>query len=482
MPNDPLTGMKLTEQGAAPSPTGLDQRLFNTPPPKPAPAEPEQPAERASPAQPKAKPKSRPKAKQQSKTPSPEQDGAFDLNSVPAVSEERVVMAEDNPQVRTKTILILQGGSAFGAYECGVYQALAPHLDNLAVVAGTSIGAINASLIARNYTDEDRGVAALTRFWTEVVATPSLPSLPFFPGLGFWQHSYAVWSNLVFGIPRLYTPQPWSFLAPALATSFYSTQAMEQTLDHYFEKYDKGKTDPRLIVTALDVEEGEPKSFDSRHQTIRPAHVVASASLPPGFPAKEVDTERGPRYYWDGGLWSNTPLREVLNALQDQDHRAKEQVPAYQVYIVDVFPKRGSLPQNSLAVAQRMADILCADKTAYDQKAAEWVNEYINLVLMLKEFDKELPTRIKDEIARMVKNNELKHYPEILDHKRAILHITHINREMMPGEPNQSELDFSLEMIKAFIAQGHRDARDKLEEQRRKRQLGRIQEAGSVTA
>ena len=143
------------------------------------------------------------------------------------------MMAKDNPQTSTKKILILQGGNAFGAYECGVYQALAPHLDNLAVVAGTSAGAINASLIAKHYNDpdQDRGVAALTRFWTEVVATPSLPTFPFFPDLGGWRHSYAVWSNLVFGNPRLCTPQPWSFLAPALATSFYSTQAMEQTLD-----------------------------------------------------------------------------------------------------------------------------------------------------------------------------------------------------------------------------------------------------------
>jgi NTE family protein len=267
---------------------------------------------------------------------------------------------------------------------------------------------------------------------------------------------------------RLCTPQPWSFLAPALATSFYSTQAMEQTLDHYFGSYGQGRTDPRFIVTALDVETGQLTPFDSKQDTITPAHVVASASLPPGFPAKEVGTQ----YYWDGGLWSNTPLPEVLNVVQDQDHPAKKEVPAYQVYIVDVFPKQAPLPQNSLAVAQRMADMLFADKTAYDQKTTEWVNEYINLVLMLKALDKELPTRIKDEIARRLENKELsrsacphmlEHYQEILDHKRAILDITHIKRSRMPDEPNQSELDFSLEWIKALIAQGHDDTRHKLE-------------------
>ena len=364
------------------------------------------------------------------------------------------MMSKDNPQVSTKTILILQGGSAFGAYECGVYQALAPHLDNLAVVAGTSIGAINASLIAKHYTDEDHGVAALIRFWTEVMATPSLP---FFPGLGVWQHSSAVWSNLVFGHPRLFMPQPWSFLAPALATSFYSTQAMEQTLDDYFGSYDQQGPGPRLIVTALNVETGELEPFDSWQKTITPAHVVASASLPPGFPAKEV----GRQYYWDGGLWSNTPLPEVLKALQA--HPAEEPAPAYQVYIVDVFPRRAPLPQTSLEVAQRMADMIFADKTAYDKKTAEWVNEYIDLVLMLQRLDRELPARIKDEIARMVDNKKLTHYQEILDHKRSILNITHIKRSRMWDEPNQSELDFSLEWIKALIAQGHGDARRALE-------------------
>jgi predicted acylesterase/phospholipase RssA len=244
---------------------------------------------------------------------------------------------------------------------------------------------------------------------------------------------------------------------------------MEQTLDHLFGSYGGRRgTDPRLIVTALDVEAGELQPFDSWQHPITPAHVVASASLPPGFPAKEV----GRQYYWDGGVWSNTPLPEVLNAVQDQDHPAKKEVPAYQVYIVDVFPQQAPLPQTSLAVAQRMADMLFADKTAYDKKAAEWVNEYINLVQILQKLDNELPTRIKDEIARRVENKELsrsacprmlEHYQEILDHKRAILDITHIKRSRMRDELNPSELDFSLEWIQALIAQGHDDARRALE-------------------
>src|SRR5205807_9246946 len=119
---------------------------------------------------------------------------------------------------------------------------------------------------AKNYQQTaDRGVADLTSFWTEVLANPSLP---FFPGPDLWQRWNAAWTSLVFGNPHLFTPQPWSFLAPLLATSFYSTQAMEQTLDHYFAGYGPRGSDPRLLVMALDVEAGKPNALDSRQERI----------------------------------------------------------------------------------------------------------------------------------------------------------------------------------------------------------------------
>ena len=348
-----------------------------------------------------------------------------------------------------KTILILQGGGALGAYECGVYQALAPRLENLSVVAGTSTGAINASLIAKLYQQKaDRGVADFTHFWTEVLAKPSLP---FFPVPGLWQRWDAAWTSLVFGNPHLFTPQLWNFLVPLFATSFYSTQAMEQTLDRYFGGYGPRGTGPRLLVTALDVEAGEPHAFDSWQEHITPAQVVAGASLPPGFPAKEV----AGRFYWDGGLWCNTPLPEVLKALQA--HPTEEPAPEYQVYIVDVFPRRAPLPQTSLEVAQRMADMIFADKTTYDKKAAEWVNRYLQLVRTLQEdYAAQLPPTLAADIAR--------EYEQLLRvDKRVILDITHIKRSALRDEVVSSAMDFSPEWIQALIAQGYHDARRALE-------------------
>ncbi len=257
----------------------------------------------------------------------------------------------------TKQILILQGGGAFGAYECGVYQALAPQLDDLAVVAGTSIGAINASMIAKHYHEKDRGARTLQRFWKEVLATPSFP---FFPFPGVFQHWNAYWTSMLFGNPHMFTPL-------ITATSFVSSRPMEQTLTRHFGSYGPDQVEPRLIVTTVDIQAGKLIAFDSFEEQITPHHVVASGSLPPGYPAKEHEG----KFYWDGGLWGNTPLPEVLNALQSSS--ADENWPEYQVYIVDLFPAQAMVPQNSLEVSLRMSEIVFADKTTYDTKSAEWV-------------------------------------------------------------------------------------------------------------
>ena len=131
-----------------------------------------------------------------------------------------------------KVILVLQGGGALGAYECGVYKALAPHFaehgQTLCAVAGTSIGAINASLIALRYEcDRDQGAGALEEFWTSDLATESMPFLP----LAEFQPLNAVWTSLLFGNPRLYSPHlfGWDLLPRfflGAVTRFYDTAPM----------------------------------------------------------------------------------------------------------------------------------------------------------------------------------------------------------------------------------------------------------------
>ncbi len=361
----------------------------------------------------------------------------------------------------TKSILILQGGGALGAYECGVYQTLvkARRLDHLDVVAGTSIGAINASLIASHYHLDDHGAGYLQDFWTTYL---TIPSFLYSPPIDSWQRWSAVWTSMLWGHPHLYTPLspfPWFFRTPiswGSETHWYGTEAMEQTLRDRFGSYGPAKVNPRLIVTAVDIKKGEPVAFDSLTDCITAEHVVACGSLPPGFEAKQIQG----KHYWDGGLWSNTPLRPVLNALQKHKSKETNLKERYQVYIVDLFPKQGSVPQNNWEVWQRMSEISYADRMEYGSKVTEKINEYIDLVKALHNHTGSLPP----ELGKKVESE----YQKMCDERRAHLDITTIRRVSYPDEPSEHisrELDFSARRIEELLEQGRRDAQQTLQEE-----------------
>jgi NTE family protein len=358
---------------------------------------------------------------------------------------------------QTPTILILQGGGALGAYECGAYQVLASRLEHLAVVAGTSIGAINAGLIARHYRDRDRGKAALKRFWTQVLPIPAPPACPVFevPGLDRWRREMAVWTGVWWGNAHLFTPASWNPFAP----SHYDTQAMERTVAHHVGTYGPSAEPPRLIVTAVDVQAGTIRAFDSRCEGITPEMVVASGSLPPNFPAREIEG----KFYWDGGLWSNTPLREVLNAMQrkptegEPEAQAEAPFQTYRVYLVDVFPQQGALPHTALQVLSRMADLTFADKTDYDAKMAERFNQYIRLVENLHGQVGQLRPALNaqgEEVERA--------YEQLKAEKRMLLEVVRLKRSALPYDEVSGAGDYSRERIDELIAQGERETAQQL--------------------
>jgi NTE family protein len=357
-----------------------------------------------------------------------------------------------------KSILILQGGGALGAYECGVYQALSDRLGHLAVVAGTSIGAVNASLIARHFEEPDHGAAALKRFWTEVLANPSFPF--FFPLPGALPRWNAALTSSLLGHPQMFTPQlgPWEPFFPPFPTSFSSSRPLEETMTRHFGEYSPRKARPRLILTAVDIQTGESRAFDSWNERLTASQVVASGSLPPGYPAKEVDG----RFYWDGGLWSNTPLPEVLNALQESPEQDWSAQCEYEVYIVDVFPSHSPLPRNGLEVSRRFFELIFADKTVFEKKSAQWVNQYLKLVRTLQHHQEALPPELIRELTQ-------EHLPRI--EKRALLHITHLKRSALPYEEISSGTDFSPERIRALMAQGESDAKEQLPAEQRANKL-----------
>lgn len=369
-----------------------------------------------------------------------------------------------------KTILIFQGGGALGAYECGAFQAIAAHIDNqkddLMVVGGTSIGALNASIIASAYQrvkSAKEAAEALRWFWTSVLPNSSLSIFPSYSGLHFpfadeMQRSLDVWTSVLWGNPRMFIPDLWN-LSPS-APSHYDMRPLESTLRQQFrdctghEYYERRKS-PRLIVTTADVQEGKAKAFDSDTEQITPEKVVACCSLPPFMPAKEVDNHA----YWDGGLWSNTPLREVLNALQRPDgHQSAGscKIPEYQIFLINDHARRGSLPQDITEVQERALDILLADKTDYDVKVSKQFNQYIKLVQNLYPHidGAALPADVQQEIGEA--------YQEICRNKRAILHIVPLHRTRLPGDRWSATGDFSCRRIEELIAQGESETQREL--------------------
>ena len=251
--------------------------------------------------------------------------------------------------------LLLQGGGALGAYQAGVYQGLAAADLHPDWVAGISIGAINAALIAGNA--PAARVEKLRRFWETVTADPVpgwlLPELRT-DLLRGWANQWRSAVALFQGAPGLFSPRNVpSFLAlagTAEATSFYDTSALKSTLEQLVDFDRINSREMRFSVGAVNVATGNFVYFDNRTQEIRPEHVMASGALPPGFPAIEIEGE----YYWDGGLVSNTPLQWVLECADRRDTLA---------FQVDLWSARGAVPRTMAEVVTRQKEIQYSSRT-----------------------------------------------------------------------------------------------------------------------
>ena len=247
--------------------------------------------------------------------------------------------------------LVLQGGGALGAYQCGVYQALSEADIRPNWYAGISIGAINAAIIAGNPRDE--AVGKMRDFWEGV--SSALPSLPTVDNdlVREWTHLGAAAQVATFGVPGFFVPRipPPMFAerqTPA-AVSFYDTAPLAATLDRLvdWDRLNHGKV--RLSVGAVAVETGNFRYFDTTTDTIDARHIMASGALPPGLPPIEIDGT----WYWDGGLVSNTPLEHVVEAGHED----------MLVFQVDLFPARGERPHDLEEAWSREKDIRFSSRT-----------------------------------------------------------------------------------------------------------------------
>jgi NTE family protein len=250
-----------------------------------------------------------------------------------------------SPTRGEERILVLQGGGALGAYQAGVYEALSAKEQLPDWVAGISIGAINAALIAGNA--PKLRVPRLREFWETVTAAYS-SLFPVVPGIGArtaFNGAIATMDS-IFGLPGFFAPR-----VPGFKTiSFYDTAPLKATLEKLVDFELLNDRAVRLSVGAVNVRSGNFAYFDTREQRLDARHVMASAALPPGFPPIEIDGE----WYWDGGLVSNTPLHYVL----DQPGQRRRLV-----FQVDLFQAEGVLPTNLAEVADREKDIRFSSRT-----------------------------------------------------------------------------------------------------------------------
>jgi NTE family protein len=371
---------------------------------------------------------------------------------------------------RLEHVLILQGGGSLGAFACGVYKALADSkLNKIDIVAGTSIGGVNAAIIAGSKSDYPE--ESLEQFWLELaensssldfhVPNPINAKMPDFLGMaGDWTTHNDDANSLVsfyeaaaYGNPKMFIPR-WHpahalndqyFLSPQKWTYIYDHSPLAKTLDRYID-YSKlmkgGMPNARLLLTAVNVLTSQPLTFDSSRQNITAKHVLATSAYPLYF-FPWVEVEKG-LYCWDGGLLSNTPLREVIDASPVVDKK---------IIVVENYPKTiESLPENIPEVLHRARDIIFSDKTLHNVKMSKVISRYLRFIDELYDVvdrcsDK---TKMDDQTLHKI---QAKYKKFKMDRGTEIKSIRYITRK--EEHPHIYEnADFSLETIKNSIREG----------------------------
>jgi NTE family protein len=280
------------------------------------------------------------------------------MNQAPSL--DHVVQGAKRILPFERVVLVLQGGGALGAYQAGVYQAV--HEANIHVdwICGTSIGGINGALLAGN--PLERRVERLREFWEAVTEPPiRIPNVPWFSELPwngngqarYWTNKISAFATMFHGAPNFFTPRPFPPVSSTAESpdlvSYYDTSPLKATLARLVD-FDLINSRPlRFSVAATNVRTGVPVYFDNLQRPLSPAHVMASASLPPGFPPTEIDGE----YYWDGGVVSNSPMQFVI------DDRPRYSALVFQV---DLWDANGEVPLDIPSANLRALEIHSASR------------------------------------------------------------------------------------------------------------------------
>jgi NTE family protein len=404
--------------------------------------------------------------------------------------------ATDNNENNTmENVLILQGGGSLGAFGCGVFKAIANHNMKLDIIAGTSIGGVNAAIIAGSK-DKRSPEEALEHFWLELsesyidlgnLLPSSAVSFPEFvekllllpsaylcdgnassltsilkdnqPMTNYRENDMKMkqfgsfLSSAIFGNEKMFKPR-WrqenalsdpDYFTPQNWTYIYDHSPLLKTLENYID-YDRlrpgGNPNSRLILTAVNILNAEPLTFDSSKEQITPQHILATSAYPL-YNFRWVEVKDG-IYSWDGSLLSNTPLREVIDASPVNDKR---------VFIVENYPKRvDRLPKSLPEVYHRARDIIFSDKTEHSVKMSKVITMYLKYIDELYQLIEEHIDLLKIDQDQLKK---IRYKYKKIKHERGaeIKDILYITRDE-PFPHIYENTDFSPETIKASIKEG----------------------------
>ncbi len=339
--------------------------------------------------------------------------------------------------VPVQTALVLQGGGALGAFECGVVKALEEENIFPDVVAGVSIGAFNGAIIAGNPRNATK---ALEAFWKELTVV-SPPILPLPPPFLWSEKTFTTLNILAFGVPNFFKPR-WlppffDFVSwPMKWTSFYDPTAIKDLIPKYVDFSALKRSPIRLLISSVNVETAELEVFDSYVDNFTPDHVMASGSLPPGFPWTVIDGKP----FWDGGIVSNSPL-DLVKERCGPGHK--------RVFVVDLFLRERTLPSNMVEVMARRDEIVFAERVRSNLRYAETVNAYHSLVDDILE-------RLNPDDAQRIK--QWPAYIQLMGYG-APPEVVRIVRPAHEGEPASRDYDFSDTAIQGYQREGYAAAK-----------------------
>jgi NTE family protein len=338
----------------------------------------------------------------------------------PPASVERV-------NIPGQVVLVMQGGGAPGCYQAGAYQAMHEAGIEPDWVIGTSIGAINGAIIAGN--KAAHRLQRLQGFWRRLET--SLPE---------------PWSRLtplIAGVPGFYYPNPAAAWGPETKVgieraSLYHVDPLKKLLPDLVDFALINSGQPRFTLGLASVRSGQMRYFDSRYETISIEHVLGSSAIPPSFPAVRIDGEA----YWDGGIYSNTPVEVVFD-----DNPRRSSV----VFAVQIWHTRGPEPESIAQVFMRQKDILFGSRSRSHITRQAQIHRMRHVI-------RELVSMVPDDRQNTPEVQELAQWG-----CATTMHLIEINAEPIDGETNARDYDFSSAAIRARWEAGYADTRRMIE-------------------